>query len=220
MGPAFVLLLYMIIAAILGFAAGAVLAFVVIPLYKRFRRPNAWLQRRQFIKAYGLVQMLVVLLGTTTAAVASVAALTVGLTLWELQYEDDYWMAAGMYDYWRWPLEYPYQFEAVDDVDDAHLCVWGDGGGTLVAGVTAYRKSGSILIGEFNSGDSEHRYFTFDCTSGAVAYLDDSLFRVELQKLQPGDDGERPELTPVGEQYYRWAQNRDEYAEGRRGKTP
>ena len=87
---------------------------------------------------------------------------------------NNYWEDAGFGDFWRMPLEPPYQLEMIDSLDEASIGEWKSNKWHL-GGVTKYVKEGDILAGRFNnSGETRtNGYFLFDCKTGRLEKFDE-----------------------------------------------
>ncbi len=82
--------------------------------------------------------------------------------------ENNYWEYRGAFDFYRVPLEEPYELAMVDDLDDAAIGRWKEGG-HIVSGIQMYEKRGPLVAGyrRRSSGTSDKpRWFLFDCVTG------------------------------------------------------
>ncbi len=219
MGPACLLPFWTIIGLILGSGAGILVAFVVVPFYKKHRRRDAWLQRLSLIRNYRFVHKAVITAGIAVLTAVLVDAYLLSYMLTEIKYEGDYWMKAGnMADFSRWPLEYPYQMTAGAAVYDAELRIWDKPHDVLISEVTAYYKTDDIIVGKTGLTGPDYQYFALRFKDGErTRYPNKATWVAAMRDLGLADEaGNPPELVPVGKQYLRWLNHREEYAAARR----
>ena len=150
-----------IILTPIGFLIGACLFFGGIQFtYWVFKVPK---EKRRI----GLLWRFVLTIVFTVIFVPTMCA--VGIYLAEKD-TDDYWNSKGAWDYWRMPLEEPYQLSMVDTLDNAAIGRWKKGG-SIVWGISKYEKRGILLAGccEKNQfSQNENKWFIFDCASGSA----------------------------------------------------
>jgi hypothetical protein len=104
---------------------------------------------------------------------------------------DDYWKSGGAWDWWRMPLEYPYELIAVGTTETGSIMEW-ETGNQHVYGVTKFYKKGNLIAGEASS--YQGTLFIFDCSNGTAFWYDNETeFREAMIKL--GFDKETIFLT-------------------------
>jgi hypothetical protein len=98
----------------------------------------------------------------------------------------DYWNYRGAFDYFRMPLEPPYELVMLDTLDDAAICKWQDGA-AIVWGITRYEKHGPLIAGfceRRHVVPYEHAWFLFDCRSGVLSkFTDAESFSTACRRL-------------------------------------
>ena len=154
MGPLFVILLWFIISLPLGFIAGLLYSYIVIPLY--YRLLNVPEEKRRYKGSRKLIP---------TAIVAALFVfLVVGLNVlgfvMEIKDSDNYWESWGFADTFRMPLEYPYEISMGGVMDIAEIGIWKRPYDDIVREVTRYHKEGNIIVGEISPHHSERRWLT------------------------------------------------------------
>lgn len=161
MGAGFVIIFWAIMLAPIGFLIGSCLSFLGIPFaYRLFKIPK---EKRRI----GLFWRFVFTIVFTVIFVPTICA--VGIYLMEKDI-DDYWNSQGAWDYWRMPLEEPYELSMVDTLDHAAIRRWKKGG-SIVWGISKYEKRGTLVAGRCEKnqfGLNENRWFVFDCASGSI----------------------------------------------------
>jgi hypothetical protein len=164
MGPLFVLVTLSIVLFPVGVVVGFILSFLAVPIFHRVR--NTPKEDRRI----GIPRRLRV--SAAFAFVFMVAVLGIGLCD---SYKDvnDYWRYEGAFDFFRMPLEEPYELVMIDALDEAHIGKWRESG-TLIGGIVRYERRASFLIGEtsgeaFADRDSPPTgWFIFDLASGRL----------------------------------------------------
>jgi hypothetical protein len=161
MGPLFVIIFWAIILTPVGFLIGACLFLGGIKFaYWLFKIPK---EKRRISLLWRFVLTIVF----TIIFVPTMCA--VGIYLMEKD-TDDYWNSRGAWDYWRMPLEEPYQLSMVDTMDDASISRWKNGR-VIVGGIIKYEKRGKLVTGFCEKKQlrgNENKWFIFDCTSGST----------------------------------------------------
>ncbi|MHC4585076.1 MAG: hypothetical protein ACYS3N_11130 [Planctomycetota bacterium] len=161
MGPLFVIIFWVIILIPIGFIIGAFLFFGGIPfIYWILKVPKE--KRRIGLLWRFLLTIIFPVIFVPTMCV-------VGIYLMEKD-TDDYWKSKGAWDYWRMPLEEPYELSMVDTMDDASIGKWKNGR-SIVWGISKYEKRGTLVAGfcekkQFRG--KQNKWFIFDCTSGSI----------------------------------------------------
>ena len=93
---------------------------------------------------------------------------------------NDYWNYAGVGDYWRMPLEPPYELTMLNSLDEASISEW-KSKGWIFAGIKQYEKRGNLIAGRYTNPfnqPEESGYFVFDCGTGDLKKFDqEDLFR-------------------------------------------
>jgi len=88
---------------------------------------------------------------------------------------NNYWEYDGCGDFWRMPLEPPYQLEMINSLDEASIGEWKSNKWHL-GGVTQYVKQGNIVAGRFSNSFGEKTmsgFFLFDCKTGRLERFDE-----------------------------------------------
>ncbi len=88
----------------------------------------------------------------------------------------DYWSYQGAYDWWRMPLEYPYQLKMIDGLDEASVSIWADSGVRKefdLRGIRKVRKYEGMLVGTTSEfcreiGSQITIWFILDLGTGSV----------------------------------------------------
>lgn len=85
----------------------------------------------------------------------------------------DYWKYNGSMDYFRMPLEPPYELVMVDIIDNASIQIWQDSSGGQLWDITCYEKRGALMFGETSKDHfaserppEEKEWFIFDLSNG------------------------------------------------------
>jgi hypothetical protein len=221
MGPLFVWLIWMILLVPVGLVIGGLVMFPGLPLYWRIRSIPK--ECRRFRWKHALI------LPATVIAIQILA--TAGFAFFmiqEVRYSDDFYKSQGLTDWWRLPLDYPYEILFIDVTDHGSIqktdCK-GKAGDADPADfpevqpqlfdVRAYYKKGPLVVGyiyedEWRSYEkTKHRdtvWFSFDCSTGeSLTYGSREDYVQGLGRL---GFTEEPELVPVREQLDRyWAEH-------------
>jgi len=161
MGPLFVIIFWAIILTPIVFLIGACLSFLGVPfIYWLFKIPKEK-RRIGLLCKFGLTMFFAVVFVPTICAV--------GIYLMEKDV-DDYLNSKGAWDYWRMPLEEPYELSMVDTIDDAAITRWKNGG-HIVSGISEYERRGTLIAGRCSKNHlnpNQNKWFIFDCASGSV----------------------------------------------------
>ena len=122
-----------------------------------------------------------------------------GVFGYQVYRENDFYGYGGDFDYWRTPLDYPYEITMIDVTDCGHITRWKDGG-FIVAGITHYHKQDNIIVGKSSSTCFPHEkseWFSFDTTTGiATEYETKAEYQQALKEL---GFSEEPELLTLEE---------------------
>lgn len=145
-----------------GFIIGLLLSLVGIPALHRIR--NTPKDKR----CMGVRRRLRI-----SAAFASVFVVVVlGDALFRMyKDQDDYWRYEGAFDFYRMPLEEPYELVMIDSLDKASIGRWQESE-SLIWGIIRYERRANFLIGETTDESFPDRnsrptgWFIFDLTSG------------------------------------------------------
>jgi hypothetical protein len=161
MGPLFVIIFWVTILIPIGLILGALLFFGGIPLiYWIFKVPK---EKRRI----GLLWRFILTIVFPAIFVPAMCA--TGIYLAEKD-TDDYWKSQGVWDYWRMPLEEPYQLSMVDTMNYAAITKWKNGV-HIVSGISKYEKRGKLVAGFCEKNQFrryEEKWFIFDCVSGSA----------------------------------------------------
>lgn len=114
---------------------------------------------------------------------------------------NDYYNYAGDFDFYRMPLDYPYELSMIDMIDCAGISRWKEDK-LLVAGISHYYKRDNLIVGKISAecfAVDTSAWFSFDTKTGRVEeYKTEEEFRRALKEL--GFDQE-PELRTIQENW-------------------
>jgi hypothetical protein len=155
----------------IGLLLGAIIGFGIVPLTQRILGNKAIKPRpASSFTIGGCITVLTCLLFVPTMVYLGVYIMEKDL--------DDYWKSTGAWDWWRMPLEYPYELIAVGNKDMGSIMEW-ETGTQYVFGVTEFYKSGNLIAGKASS--YQGHLFVFDCSNGIVVwYENETEFRDAL----------------------------------------
>ncbi|OGV61497.1 MAG: hypothetical protein A2283_12745 [Lentisphaerae bacterium RIFOXYA12_FULL_48_11] len=159
MGAGFVVIFWAIILTPIGFIGGLLLSYVAIPIYYRLFGIAEEKRRIIGFKKFGLSVLF------TIVFVPSMCGL--GIYLMERDV-DNYWESQGAWDFWRMPLEEPYELVMIDTMDQVGISKWKDGS-YIVYGIQKYEKRGQLVLGYYERkpfNPDEKGWFLFDCATG------------------------------------------------------
>jgi hypothetical protein len=164
-GAGFVVLFWLIVFTPIGVVLGAILSFVVPVVYYGIRRTPAEKRKRGFRFHCGFAVIFGILFAPAVCAL---------LLFLSFVNSGDYWNHEGAFDYYRMPLEPPYQLSMIDTLDDAGISKWKEGS-QIVWNITKYEKRGPLIAGfrEEERTSREPAWFLFDCSDGAVSKFAD-----------------------------------------------
>jgi len=165
MGAGFVILFWLVLLTPIGVLIGVILSFFVPIVYYEIRGTPRDKRKRGFLLHCGFA----IVFGMLFAP--SVCALLVFLSSVG---SGDYWNYQGAFDYYRMPLEPPYELTMIDTLDDAAIVKW-KGDSAIIWSITKYEKRG-VLIAGFREEErtlGEPAWFLFDCRDGAVSKFAD-----------------------------------------------
>jgi hypothetical protein len=227
----FVILVAVMVAVPAGLVIGYGCSHLIVPLYYRLR--NIPPERQSITGAKKSVVAFVI------AGLVILIGLILPFTglVQQLSTADNYWESRGFGDWYRMPLEYPYELVTTQLDADADIRAW-QTDRNIVRAVVKYHKSGNLLVGEidphafglnaerttepleewYHRQDSLYKYyaenprpswFTFDCGTGkATVYDSHEDFVAAVHAL--GVEGE-PELLSIRENWkLYWANPRTE----------
>ncbi len=166
MGIGFIMIFWLIFLTPIGVVIGAILSFVVPVLYYEIRRTPPEKRRRGLLFHCGFTVVFAMLFAPSVCGLLFFLA-SVG--------SDDYWNYEGAFDYYRMPLEPPYQLSMTDTLDDAGIFKWKERSG-IVWNITKYEKRGPLIAGfrEEERTSREPPWFLFDCRNGkAFKFVDE-----------------------------------------------
>ena len=85
----------------------------------------------------------------------------------------DYWNYDGAYDWYRMPLEYPYELQMIDVIDEASIGVFAHAAGSVskdISDIRRYYKQGPLVLGQCDrlrwDDSAKPSWFIFDCNTG------------------------------------------------------
>lgn len=163
-----------IVAAFLGVLGG----FLTFLLTKRKTKSSV---------LAGIVVFFIVILGTCGY---------VGIYL-----PNDFYRYAGDFDYYRIPLDYPYELSMIDSMDCAAISKW-KSDETIISGITHYYRNGNVVIGRTSDAcfiQSQSEWFLFDTRTGKLSqYENSNEFDQAIQEI--GFD-RKPNLRTVQENW-------------------
>jgi len=84
----------------------------------------------------------------------------------------NYWEYEGAWDFYRMPLEEPYELVMIDTMDSASINKWKEGS-TIVGDIVEYEKRGALIAGHcqhtsYSFYTKDKPWFVFDCATGQV----------------------------------------------------
>lgn len=159
MGPLFVVIFWAVLLTPIGFGLGLLLSFIGFPVFHTLKRTPVDERNTSYARRRRVASVFTVLFVPTIC----------GLGLY-LSYKDegDYWEYQGAFDFWRMPLEEPYELVMIDVTDEAAISEWQDGT-NIVSGIRKYEKRGHLVAGYYEReffNSKESGWFLFDCASG------------------------------------------------------
>ena len=161
MGAAFLAIVVVFIVVPFCVGAGILVSFLGIPVVYKMRGKACpvGFAAKSLLSLFFAVLLLFLVLATTCCL--------------ELRLSKDYWNYPGAYDWYRMPLEYPYELRMIDDINDARLDSWAKEDGTPsedVLDIRRYYKQGNLVVGQCVSqrmdSPPQTSWFTFDCSTG------------------------------------------------------
>lgn len=93
---------------------------------------------------------------------------------WGIYLPSDYHNYAGGFDYYRMPLDYPYELLMIDMIDCAAISTWQEDN-FLVYGITHYQKQNNIIVGKISTkcfSANKTEWFLFDTETGDIVRYD------------------------------------------------
>lgn len=113
------------------------------------------------------------------------------LGYWFFYLPNDYYRYAGDFDYYRMPLDYPYELSMIDMIDCATISVWKENT-SLMGGIRDYQKRDNVIIGTTSiSCRSAERtgWFSFDTRTGdVVTYFSPEEFKAAARLIYPNEE--------------------------------
>lgn len=160
MAPSFTILFWAVLLAPVGLFLGLVLLFTSMPILYRLRNTP---------KEKQLSEWTIFWLSVRFAIIFVVGMCIIGVYMMGKDV-DNYWESQGAWDYWRMPLEEPYELETYDSFASARIGKWKNES-RLIDSIIEYEKQGSTVIGYCSASDFHSKpayWFTFDCTTGQI----------------------------------------------------
>ncbi len=115
----------------------------------------------------------------------------------------DYENYGGDFDYYRIPLDYPYQLSMIDEIDCASITVWKNDNHSIVKGITHYHKQENIVVGKISADcflADKSAWFSFDTTTGiAIKYETEEEYHQALKELGFNEEPTLPMIRENGE---------------------
>ncbi len=133
------------------------------------------------------------------------------------QLESDYWKSKGFDEFYRMPLEYPYEMLLVSGDNLSELCEWPNeptlGHKSIIMNIAKYHKEGKFVVGEIQpdsvrnslSGNHAVIWFIFNCSTGRYKFIqnkDEYLNELLAQGIKT-----EPQLKTFKEFY--WGESED-----------
>lgn len=98
----------------------------------------------------------------------------------------DYYGYGGDFDYYRIPLDYPYEISMIDTTDCGDITKWQEDR-IILGGITQYHKQDNIIIGKISSEcffSHKSEWFSFDTSTGkAVLYASEKEYEQAIKEL-------------------------------------
>jgi hypothetical protein len=158
MGPGCVVFLWAIVLAPVGMVLGFLFSYVYLPLREWFVGPPVEVRKPGCGRRTGIGCLFTILF------VPAVCGFLIFLSFKD---ENNYWAYEGAFDFWRMPLEEPYELVMIDTLDHAGIGKWKENS-FIIHGITEYEKRGPLLAGYYS--DHFHPetkgWFLFDCRTG------------------------------------------------------
>ncbi|UCG46978.1 MAG: hypothetical protein JSU94_15945 [Phycisphaerales bacterium] len=118
----------------------------------------------------------------------------------------DYWNYQGAYDWYRMPLEYPYELRMIDSIDNAYLASFSAEAGVAskdISRIRRYYKEGFLVLGQCDDScraePCRPSWFIFACNTGQVETF--SKKEEYLQRIEKYGFEKEPELLTVKENW-------------------
>jgi hypothetical protein len=101
---------------------------------------------------------------------------------------NDFECDRGFGDYFRIPVQYPYQISAIDSLDQGCLDVWAENNSTIVCGITDYAVKDTVMVGKLGAsfGNLVHaeQWFSVNLGTGElVRYSSEQAFLIACREL-------------------------------------
>ena len=165
MGAGLVIVFSAIVLMPIGLVFGLLFSFVGLPVFRWLRRVPAE-KRKRSVRAR--------LHAACLFAVVFVVVIC-GLGIYNsCKDQGNYWEYRGAFDFWRMPLEEPYELVMIDEVDYASISKW-QNSRCIVSGIRRYEKRGPLIAGyreSRSSGSEDAGWFLFDCDTGHAEVFD------------------------------------------------
>jgi len=193
MGPLVVIAVYIFIAFIISIISGSIIGYFFLPIYDIIRKVTP---EHRFLR-----QTRMALLSSYFIASSLIGIIFLTAYNWE-QDLGDYYRAEGSEEWYRWPVEYPFEMNTTHSPDGAYLSKWGDQRKTYLKGITHYNKIDSYIIGKAtprNTPKGIQKWFVFHLKQEDLIFFDswdeikDSLPNIGFKKT--------PEVLPIMEHY-------------------
>lgn len=173
MGGGIVVIIWAILLIPIGVSLGTFIFYVLIPFIYLLRKTQ---KEEQKFKRKFLLSILF-----TVIFVPSMCGFGIYLMVKDV---NDYWKSQGAWDYWRMPLEEPYELVMIDTKDTASINIW-ENPESLVWGISKYERKGDVMYGEISRGpfhrDEPPKYFSFNLKTGQVDKIESlELFTKKL----------------------------------------
>jgi len=167
------------IALLIFIAIAIITSIFVIPIYnKRIRIPRG---RRPIIRAHrffasiGLAFLITMAIIITLFKDFSSHKAPQRIIKWLIA-ENSYWTSRGFYDWWRMPLEYPYELVTTNPWTDADIREWRKTK-IIVYRITRYYRDNGILIGVHRTVNLK-RYADF--LEESLSYTQSEYYRDQI----------------------------------------
>jgi hypothetical protein len=194
------------------FAGTFILCFFILILPGRTKKPGGNPQKRNRI----LMSLLISLISAIVVP-GCLLGLAGVLIAMDESAPKDYWEYSGDSDYFRMPLEPPYELVMIDTLDYATIQGWQNSTERKLSGITNYEKRGNLIFGETSANQFEseripqdNKWFIFDLSTGEL-----NVFKVEAELIATLNNKGIKDIKLKSV-----SQNWDEYWKNPKRKTP
>lgn len=136
---------------------------------------------------------------TIVAGTVLCVSVIIFLVICQLFYQNSYWNYSGDFDFYRMPLQYPFQIEAADDIELGFMSVWKTHGtdDLNIYGISAIYMSEQIIMGHYEEG-----FFLIDCQKQeSQTFTQQTEYLNALQAIGFDNEPEMTTLTDMWNEY-------------------